>query len=255
MITPAVTFTAFAIAQLVSGSTDFQVETAFTSLALISILTNPVAELVTAATNLASALSCLDRIQEYLHTVGRQDGRNIVTSKNNPGETEAGNAFELKQGLSLQTNSIASSNSKVLARISKGSFGWDLNKLVLNDINLELLRSLLTIVIGPVGSGKSTLLQSLLGETCILSGSVECASPKQIAYCAQQPWILNLSIKQNIVGVSDYDETRYQKVVETCQLHEDFLQLPEGDDTRTGNKGISLSGGQRQRIVSCPRIE
>ncbi|KAM7217288.1 multidrug resistance-associated protein 1-like protein 5, partial [Rhypophila decipiens] len=234
-LTPAVTFTAFAIVQRLGGGGQFHVETAFTSLALLSILILPIAELVMAMTNLASALSCLDRIQEYLEKDVQQDSRSLPPALMTEGRA---------------SNSTGPGhNSRPLARITNGTFGWETDKPILRDINMEVTPSKLIMIIGPVGVGKSTLLQSLLGETLVMSGTVECSSPKQIAYCNQEPWILNLSIKENILGISKYNEDRYSRVVDACQLRQDFEALPEGDETLTGSKGLSLSGGQRQRIA------
>lgn len=256
MITPAVTFTAFAIVRLVSGGNQFQVETAFTSLAFIAILTNPVGELVAATTNLASALSCLDRIEQFLQTRSQQDCRSVLPSDH---ATLNGNSHENDSDASKsrivpkpRTSTGLHSTSKAYISISDGSFGWDMENPILRDINLEIMPAMLTIVIGPVGSGKSTLLQSLLGETPIISGTINCSSPKNIAYCDQTAWILNMSIKQNILGASGYNEERYREVVAACQLDDDFESMPVGDETLTGSKGVSLSGGQKQRIVSEP---
>ncbi|KAK3380879.1 P-loop containing nucleoside triphosphate hydrolase protein [Podospora didyma] len=256
MLTPAITFVAFAIAQFVSGGGQLQMETAFTSLALLSILISPIAELLMATTNLASALSSLDRIQEFLQKQKQEDSRALrpnLTSRNEPSSGNGQGTTDLQpvgdRVLSYQLGSRSRSrNEGPLVRIAHGSFGWEPDKPILRDINLEVFPSALIMVIGSVGVGKSTLLRSLLGETHLLSGSVECASPKQIAYCDQEPWILNLSIQQNILGVSEYDEERYKSVVDACELRADFAQFPQGDETLTGSKGLSLSGGQRQRI-------
>jgi len=256
-LTPAVTFAAFAIAQKIGGGNQLQVETAFTSLALLSILIMPIAELVAATVNLASALSCLDRIQEYLQKEVQQDSRSLPPpspTSSHGEDTERGisTGFELQAvgDISVRHQPRSTFSQNPLARITNGSFGWETSKPIIQDIDIEVLPSKVIMIIGPVGAGKSTLLRSLLGETRVLSSSVDCSSPKQIAYCDQEPWILNLSIKQNILGVSEYVEERYSKVIEACQLRLDFEQLPEGDETFTGSRGLSLSGGQRQRIVS-----
>ncbi|KAM7195580.1 P-loop containing nucleoside triphosphate hydrolase protein [Naviculisporaceae sp. PSN 640] len=263
-LTPAVTFAAFAISQKLGGGDQFHAETAFTSLALLSILIIPIAELVTATTNFASALSCLDRIQEYLQKEPQQNSRSLpparLTNPTNEIRAESlmddqaiSTALELHTTSSLSLHSLqdisgTTGNRTPLARIIDGTFSWEADKPILRGINLNVMPSKLIMIIGPVGVGKSTLLQSLLGETQVVSGTVECSSPKKIAYCDQEPWILNLSIKENIIGVSEYNEERYRHVVEACQLRPDFGQLSDGDETLTGSKGLSLSGGQRQRI-------
>jgi ATP-binding cassette subfamily C (CFTR/MRP) protein 1 len=98
-----------------------------------------------------------------------------------------------------------------------------------------------------VGSGKSTLLKALLGEVSINSGSITIADD-EIAYCSQNPWLWNGSIRENIVGADVADDVWLNKVCWTCGLDQDFQELPDGIDTRVGNDGTALSGGQKNRI-------
>jgi ABC-type lipoprotein export system ATPase subunit len=70
-----------------------------------------------------------------------------------------------------------------------------------------------------------------------------------LAFVAQQPWIQNLSVKDNILFGEPFDKKWYRTVVEACQLVQDLALLPGGDETEIGEKGINLSGGQKQRIA------
>ncbi|WAR09783.1 MRP1-like protein [Mya arenaria] len=79
-----------------------------------------------------------------------------------------------------------------------------------------------------------------IDTTCVQHGS--------LAYVSQQAWIQNASVKDNILFGNALDETRYDKVVESCSLKSDLDILPAGDDTEIGEKGINLSGGQKQRV-------
>ncbi|CAG8886463.1 unnamed protein product [Penicillium nalgiovense] len=69
-----------------------------------------------------------------------------------------------------------------------------------------------------------------------------------IAYCAQEAWLVNDTVKENIIFASPYDERRYRAVLKACALERDLAILDAGDQTLVGEKGISLSGGQKQRI-------
>jgi ATP-binding cassette, subfamily C (CFTR/MRP), member 1 len=69
-----------------------------------------------------------------------------------------------------------------------------------------------------------------------------------IAYCPQQAWIQNATVRDNITFGNDYDETKMSKIVDVCALKEDFKILAAGDLTEIGERGINLSGGQRQRV-------
>lgn len=70
-----------------------------------------------------------------------------------------------------------------------------------------------------------------------------------IAYVPQNPWLLNGSIRDNILFGESYRPKRYQKVLELCALMPDIELMPAGDMTEIGERGINLSGGQRQRIA------
>uniref|UniRef100_A0A665W9R2 ATP-binding cassette sub-family C member 5 n=1 Tax=Echeneis naucrates TaxID=173247 RepID=A0A665W9R2_ECHNA len=97
-----------------------------------------------------------------------------------------------------------------------------------------------------VGSGKSSLLSALLGQMTLLEGNV--AASGGFAYVSQQAWILNDSLKENILFGNEYDQDKYHAVLEACCLLPDLEELPFRDMTEIGERGANLSGGQRQRV-------
>lgn len=97
-----------------------------------------------------------------------------------------------------------------------------------------------------MGSGKTTLLQVILGELELDNGQVYIDGV--LSYAAQEPWLFEGSIRQNILFIENYDEERYQQVVKVCALEKDFELFPYGDSTIVGERGISLSGGQKARV-------
>lgn len=119
-----------------------------------------------------------------------------------------------------------------------------------HEINLQIPRGHLVLIVGSVGSGKSTLLNAILGEFKLKSGKVykNTASTSSIAYISQTPWILNNTIKQNIVFGEAYDVMKLQHVLEVCALMADLKMFPAGIETEIGERGVTLSGGQKQRI-------
>lgn len=135
--------------------------------------------------------------------------------------------------------------------ITDGTFKWA-EEAVLSNINTSTPETdgSLTIVVGPIGCGKSSLLKAILGETKNESGVISLSHP-DVAFCDQTPWVMDASIRDNIVGESrGDDEVWYATVINACDLTEDLAALPEGDSTLVGDKGLKLSGGQKQRIVS-----
>jgi ATP-binding cassette subfamily C (CFTR/MRP) protein 1 len=102
---------------------------------------------------------------------------------------------------------------------------------------------------GPVGCGKSTLLKAILGEVHPKSGRISISTP-HVGYCSQNPWLQNTTLRKNIIGTTAFEETWYRRVIDDCNLGLDIAQMPDGDETLLGSRGMSVSGGQKHRIVS-----
>ncbi|CAG2112257.1 unnamed protein product, partial [Medioppia subpectinata] len=117
----------------------------------------------------------------------------------------------------------------------------------LQNISAHLIAGDLLTVIGPVGAGKSSLLMTILKELPLLSGSIETVG--SISYASQESWSFNTSVRNNILFGAEYNESRYQRVVEVSALERDFEILPFGDKTLVGERGVQLSGGQKARIT------
>ncbi|XP_063238702.1 ATP-binding cassette sub-family C member 5-like isoform X1 [Bacillus rossius redtenbacheri] len=117
---------------------------------------------------------------------------------------------------------------------------------VLFDINIQLEKGQLVGVCGPVGAGKSSLLLAALGQMRIAGGHV--ARDGLCGYVSQEPWILNATLKDNILFGEKFRAKRYYDVLYSCCLTEDINSLPGGDETEIGERGINLSGGQKQRV-------
>ncbi|XP_007468996.1 PREDICTED: multidrug resistance-associated protein 5 isoform X2 [Lipotes vexillifer] len=116
----------------------------------------------------------------------------------------------------------------------------------LYNIDLEIEEGKLVGICGSVGSGKTSLISSILGQMSLLEGSI--AVNGTFAYVAQQAWILNATLRDNILFGKEFDEERYNSVLNSCCLRPDLAILPNSDLTEIGERGANLSGGQRQRI-------
>ncbi|CAG2115412.1 unnamed protein product, partial [Medioppia subpectinata] len=139
-------------------------------------------------------------------------------------------------------------NQRTPIVVKNGSFKWDNNcdDSVLKNINIEIESQSLVAVVGRVGAGKSSLLSALLGDMERSEGSVNVS--ERTAYCPQQAWIQNTTLRQNILFNSEFNEEFYDKVLDSCALRPDLAVLSAEDMTEIGEKGINLSGGQKQRV-------
>ncbi|XP_063422857.1 ATP-binding cassette sub-family C member 3-like [Mytilus trossulus] len=139
-------------------------------------------------------------------------------------------------------------NSEFAITFSNGKFTWDrgCNQVALSGLNTKIRHGKLVAVVGLVGSGKSSLLSSILGEMEKLEGEVHVQG--SVSYVSQEPWIQNLTIRDNILYGHEFVDRKYRKVIKNCCLRTDFKILPGGDETELGERGINVSGGQKQRI-------
>ncbi|KAI9059804.1 multidrug resistance-associated ABC transporter [Trametes sanguinea] len=105
-------------------------------------------------------------------------------------------------------------------------------------------RGKFNLIVGPTGSGKTSLLMALLGELhYIPTGPDSFVSLPRlggVAYAAQESWVQNETIRDNILFGAPYDEERYNKVIYQCALKRDLTLFEAGDKTEVGEKGLTL---------------
>ncbi|KAH8646856.1 putative ABC transporter [Xylariales sp. PMI_506] len=265
-------FVAYGISAHVHGTAGLSVAETVTALSLINILLTPLRNLLHSIPDTFSAVTCLWRIQEFLLKVPREEKRllpdhtvnkimEIPRSKSISNKQLPQNDLELSQmtGPQGDESSFPAHSTAPAISMIDAAFGWDTTPIktdVQDSPGTELVAfetpasGSLTFIVGPVGCGKSTLLKGVLGETSFLRGKVS-LNTAEVAYCAQEPWIVNGSIFDNIVGMSNehLDPNWYSAVTQACALDIDFSLLQRGDRTTVGDKGIKLSGGQKQRIA------
>ncbi|VEU45142.1 unnamed protein product [Pseudo-nitzschia multistriata] len=124
------------------------------------------------------------------------------------------------------------------------------NILPLRRISFKCNEGDFIAVVGEVGSGKTTLLKSILGEVQKVSG--ELGVRGTIAYFSQNPFIMNDTVKGNILfgkSSENIDHDLYKVAVKSACLEHDLKLLSAGDQTEIGEKGVNLSGGQKARVA------
>jgi len=118
--------------------------------------------------------------------------------------------------------------------------------VTLRNINLSMNPGEIYAVVGSVGSGKSSFVHAIIGEMFKNSGKVNVKG--SIAYIAQNAWIVNGTLRDNIIMNKPFDKAKYKRVIRLCELRDDIKTFPGKDLIEIGSKGINLSGGQKQRI-------
>ncbi|OQS04163.1 ATP-binding Cassette (ABC) Superfamily [Thraustotheca clavata] len=201
----------------------------FTALSLFSMLRFPMMALPQVIANLMQALVAARRMMQFLD-LPEKNVSETWTPKTHP--------TECKPFQSLRFDIV----------VQDGTFGWNgLDNPLFRNINLTIKKGEFVVVHGIVGEGKSSLIAALLGEMQKASKSIVYLGG-DVAYFSQQPWIQNMTIRENILFGRPYDRKKYTRVLEACALVKDLALFPAGDRTEIGQKGVNISGGQKARI-------
>ena len=247
LFSPAFTLIIYSIQAQFRDAKSIDVNMAFTSLAIIDIVSMPANTLLGVLPDAATIVAAVDRIQSYLLSPDRVDKRELLDKQADNGDSPS-HVTSASNDL-LDCAAINFDQVTVRPASTAGP--------VLNNISLTLKKGHLVVISGAVGTGKTTLMKAILGDLSPDSGVIQTAY-RTIAYCSQVAWIVNGTVKEAICGPSDdnstLDEEWYKRVVNVCELEEDLEQMPNGDQTVVGNRGIALSGGQKQRIVRIPML-
>jgi ATP-binding cassette subfamily B protein len=141
------------------------------------------------------------------------------------------------------------------------TFGYDPERPVLHDVDLELEPGKVVALIGHTGSGKTTLASLVPRFYDVQTGSVAidgqdvrklklASLRREIGVIAQDPFLFSATVRENIAfGRPEATDADVQRAAELAQAHEFIEALPDDYDTVIGERGITLSGGQRQRIA------
>jgi len=209
---------ALAVYQFVTSDVKLTSSVAFTVLSVFNTLRYPLLMMPQAVKSTAGASISLKRITEYL-----------LQTENTP----------------LPFNEPQPSNP-VSIELKNASFAWEGDQhSCLQDFTFTINRGEVLAVIGDVGSGKSSLVAALLGQMKMTGGEMTLYGTT--SYVPQEAWMLNFTLRENILFGSPMDEARYKEVIRVCALQRDLTLLVAGDQTEIAERGANLSGGQKQR--------
>ncbi|PPR04710.1 hypothetical protein CVT24_011832 [Panaeolus cyanescens] len=223
----------------------------FSSLILFGLLKGQLQQLSWGYSELITAKISLDRINALLRDTELLDSFTVDT---NPGvESEQDTRIGFKN---------ASFSWSAKARSESDATPLRVFRLKIRD-EIKFKQGALNVITGPTGCGKTSILLALLGEMHYqpLDRASESwynlPRSKGIAYAAQESWVLNTTIRENILFGSPYDEGRYQKgehifseigamalnmhiVISQCALKRDLELFEAGDNTEVGERGLTL---------------
>lgn len=116
-------------------------------------------------------------------------------------------------------------------------------------------------IVGATGAGKSSVLRLILRQYMAQQGQVRWgrhalhdyrldALQKAISWVPQEPFLFSASVAENItLGKASASRDDIERAARQACIHDDIVRMPQGYDTKVGEKGVTLSGGQRQRVA------
>ncbi len=162
----------------------------------------------------------------------------------------------------VQHGALAPSRVPVGAGVGASDvhFHYGDDEPVLTDVHLEVQPGETVALVGPTGSGKSTvaLLMARLWDP--VRGAIDLdgrdlrdlmagAVPAEVTLVGQDPFLFNTTVRNNVTLGETFDDDLVAEALRLAGASEFVAALPEGIETRIGERGTSLSGGQRQRIA------
>ncbi|XQY92475.1 ABC transporter ATP-binding protein [Metabacillus sp. HB246100] len=223
--------------QVIMGQLSIGTMVAF--IAYIEQLYGPLRRLINSSTTLTQAFASMDRVFEFM------DEPYEVVDKPNP----------LK---ATQTNGEV--------EFKHVSFKYqEEENMIIHNLSLKVKRGETVALVGMSGGGKSTLVSLLPRFYDVTSGSILLdgidirdyqaqSLRQQIGMVLQDTFLFSHTVKENIlIGKPDATDEEVIEAAKAANAHEFIMKLPNGYDTKVGERGVKLSGGQKQR-VSIARV-
>jgi subfamily B ATP-binding cassette protein MsbA len=219
--------------QVIDGNLTIGTMVAF--IAYIDRLYNPLRRLINSSTTLTQSIASMDRVFEFM-----DEPYDIVDKKDAIEAVGIEGTIEF-ENVSFQYN--------------------EHEPFVLEKVNLKIEKGETVAFVGMSGGGKSTLVSLIprfydVTEGRILLDGVDIRDYKarsvrnQIGMVLQDNFLFSESVKANIlIGMPDATEEEVIEAAKAANAHDFIMNLPQGYDTKVGERGVKLSGGQKQRIA------
>jgi len=170
--------------------------------------------------------------------------------------------LDVKPSISEKPDALVLDKVKGTVEFKDVSFMYDEGQSnVLNKVNVRVKEGEIVAIVGPSGAGKSTFINmiprfwdptdgSILIDGHDLRGLNILSYRKHIGIVPQETILFSGTIKDNITyGKADATEEEIVSATKMANAHDFVAALPNGYDTKVGEKGYNLSGGERQRIA------
>jgi subfamily B ATP-binding cassette protein MsbA len=227
----------FAGYQVIHGQLSIGTMVAF--IAYIEQLYGPLRRLINSSTTLTQAFASMDRVFEFIDV-----------------------PYEVVD----KPNAKVASDVKGEVVFQNISFRYQENEaLIIEDLSLKAKRGETVALVGMSGGGKSTLVSLLprfydVTDGRILLDNIDIRDyqaqslREQIGMVLQDTFLFSNSVRENIlIGKPNATEEEVINAAKAANAHDFILKLPNGYDTKVGERGVKLSGGQKQR-VSIARV-
>ena len=236
-------FATYSSHMLANSNNRLRAEDAFTILALIGCLRFPINQLGQLLGQAAQAWRAAQRISQFISDHEQSTVKAIGDNDTDDTDEAEGLVFQVVGGgFRFGGGKQISSKDQSTEQKSEEEFSLRIQEL-------SIRFGEVIAVVGSVGSGKSLLVQGALGEAATIQGTQIRRCTRGVAFAAQTPFILNDTIKNNILFGRPYHQQHYKRAVKDAQLDVDFRALPARDATEIGERGVTLSGGQKARVA------
>ena len=228
---------AYGGSQVLAGKLEFGTLILFTM--LMAMIANPVSQLTRQVSSITRSTTAAERVFEVLDT--------------NP---------EIQQA----SKAIAMPQMKGDVEFDNVSFGYERQRPVLRDVNLQVQAGEMIGLVGHSGAGKSTLINLLLRFYDVTEGALKIDGVdirnikmddlrRQVGVVLQESYLFHGTVYENIAyGNPDATPMMVMAAARAAHAHHFIVGFPDGYDTLVGERGTRLSGGERQRIAIARAI-